>query len=144
MDIEIRVQCVFSVPFVQEQIDVLTKLAQVHYDHKCKSAPEEGGFIAKWQKYMSADRVYRDTLTENDDPFTVSATFSELDTCLKILEVANLAYHSKLISQEAMALCTSLTRDFRGVLSLANQKYREWQITYKVVDHSPFSATLVT
>lgn len=54
-------------------LEVLMQCSAVHYDTVCRSASAENGFIKRWQHARAHD-------------FPCSATFHQLDICLKCLE----------------------------------------------------------
>ncbi len=123
----------FELPLTAEHIDALIKLSQSHYDARCKMASNVAllggdGFLAKWQRLYENDQWYRNQLTEEDitpDPFTVGASFDELDISMKILEMCDM-----LGDVELVALCRAMARSFAGAAFVANNKYHEWQTTY--------------
>lgn len=78
MKIEITVIPQFHLPLEARHIELLKKLAAMHYDWTCKRAGEVGGFIYGWNNHV--------VLLEGEELTPVTASRGELDTCLKILE----------------------------------------------------------
>jgi hypothetical protein len=128
MDIHIRCTPSFDITLTSNHIALLAKLSVLHYDNKCKSASEENGFLKQWEYTVSAWIIPIHAL--GGEPPFVRASFSDLDTCLKILEVTGLATRSKLLTEDEVKISRELRRDFSSVLQLANDKYHEWQAHY--------------
>jgi hypothetical protein len=120
MQINISVQFMFDVPLTAQHVAALIKLSQHHYDHRCKEASSETGFLTVWL------RMINNCTTLGLDVAPTRATWSELDTCLKLLETRRLA---ALLIGEA-DLCDDLNRAFAGALGLAGSKYHDWRAVY--------------
>lgn len=118
MKIEIRAQFVFELPLTAEQTAALITLSELHYDGRCRMASR--GFLAGWRSQIAA-------AVECDIPdYTVRASYDELDTCMKLLEMRFAAQH--LVNR---AVTDGLNRHFWGAAQLANSKYNDWQSIYE-------------
>lgn len=75
----------FQLTLTQEELAVLLDCSGTHYDGVCKSASLVGGFLYGWKNhFFSVDGEFNDApLSE----INVTATWSQIDTCLKILEM---------------------------------------------------------
>lgn len=118
MRIVIRTRAVFELPLTLEQIVALITLSEHHYDARCKMAGH--GFLAGWRGQIKV-------AIECDIPdVAVGASFDELDTCLKLLEMRFSLQH--LVDR---AVTDALHRHFMGATRLANDKFNEWQTVYE-------------
>lgn len=117
MKIGLTARIEFSLPITQDQIAILTKLAKHHYDAKCKAAP----FLARWASTIEIMKTYE----PDPDHHTVDATNDQIQTCLKLMEMA-----TALLEPEQITVCRALSRDLSGALHLSNECYSNWQATY--------------
>jgi len=62
------------------EVEAIRTCASMHYDAKCKASAECGGFLWGWRT------VFQWAEQENEPWATVTTTFRECDTVLKILE----------------------------------------------------------
>lgn len=123
MKVDISVNFVYSVHLTKQDVDVLIKLSQRHYDGRCKLASMEGGFLAKWSRWIEVC-----LLTEQQPPLT-EANSTELDTCLKLLEIRHYAGDSILSAAESDR-SDILAKAFHGAMTLANSKFTDWRASY--------------
>ena len=70
----------FDLDITSDQLTMLAELAALHYDAACKSAAEVGGFIYGW--IIERRWVGRSDPTD----MSMTATWRQLDLCLKIME----------------------------------------------------------
>jgi hypothetical protein len=110
----------FEVPLTLAHITALTVLSECHYDATCKSVSRQGGFLFGWANWAN-DAAYENTVT---------ATFDQIQTVSKLLELLSQAHHSKLVDDAAVKLCRDLQRSLHGAISLANENFHEWQAVF--------------
>jgi hypothetical protein len=96
-------------------IALLTALSGMHYDARCKEASCVGGFIYGWKNCVLLAET-----EASDDAVTVNATWNQLDTCLKIMEMP----HG--LNDAEKALVYEMRTSFHRALTVANQKCRDW------------------
>lgn len=94
MRIEIAAQPKFWLRMSLPLVNLLVKLSRAHYDSVCRSAsiPGPGAFINGWLCSLtpiSGDKLAEDgtRLEDSGTPIMVSASFHDLDTVLKIIEM---------------------------------------------------------
>lgn len=75
MKVEMKAMPKFWFNLTPDQLKALNFLSKVHYDWVCKSASMERGFIYGWTNQLD----YNPTAM-------VSASWGEIDTCIKICE----------------------------------------------------------
>lgn len=115
MKIEIIGRPEFWFALTDAQMAVLELLSSVHYDGVCKDATKVGGFIYGWKNARASVEAT-----------TVRASFREIDTCLKILEVL---MHPPAALQEAQQIVGhKLVRSFREALTAANTASQSWSL----------------
>ena len=141
MEITIRADFEFTIPLTMADVECLMKLSRHHYDGKCKQASAEpytskANFLTGWRNSIAMDMKYNEMCDsgeikrdEGEEPIvpTIRATWDNLDTSLKIMEMS-----SYLTREDAVyaASVKKMRGDFNGALTLAREKYREWQTTY--------------
>lgn len=121
MKIDISVEFVFDVPMSEKAIAALTKLALHHYDGTCKMACREGGFVHRWAALVRAQK-------ESGFDGSILASFSELDICLKIMELPIHLIEHDLTYVDAVR---DMKASFRGATALATRNYSTWKATYE-------------
>lgn len=104
MKIKICAQPKFYFQLNAEQIAVLMQLSREHYDGVCKSAGQDRGFIFGWNNWYQVQ-------PESEQ----SASWRELDICLKIMEGAA---HRR----ELWDVALKLGADFRRAMQTANEQ----------------------
>ena len=114
MKIEIYGKPDFWFSLSDGQMAVLERLSGLHYDGVCKAATRVGGFIYGWKN--ARDVAYK--------MVSVSASFREIDTCLKILEGLQMPPADMTIGQ--VAIGQALAASFRVALSKANEVTKSW------------------
>jgi hypothetical protein len=75
MKISITCTPQFWITLTPSHVDVLRKLAILHYDSACRKAALRGGFVYGWHN-----------LTRDVESAVCCGTFRDLDLCLKIME----------------------------------------------------------
>lgn len=74
----------FELLISRDELQTLLECSSLHYDGVCRSASVVGGFLYGWNIHMIYSHEEGSTpLTE----VTVLAIWTQLDTCLKILEM---------------------------------------------------------
>lgn len=101
-----------SIRISAEEVYVLRKVAEVHYDYHCRRSAEGGGFLWGWKNQT--------TPIEGLDLSPIKADSHELDTCVKILE-QRLHAHLNAIELE---LASRLDLELRKCLHEINQEWR--------------------
>lgn len=107
----------FRCEFTEDQLGVLARLSNLHYDGTCQAASRIGGFIYGWLVGYKAYLTYR----EEGESFYVYAKFRELDLCCKILEGSHFLRDDRdgltVASDLAWALRKALikSRDLNGI-----------------------------
>jgi hypothetical protein len=123
MNIDIRAKAEFQIPVRRVHVQALMVMSAYHYDHKCKAASREGGFLYGWKNEVNCYRFRSRGSKYN----YVSASTDEIDTCLKIME------NSLVIGKNPryMTAMADLQRNFLGAIQLWNVKYPEWVARYE-------------
>lgn len=103
----------FNIELPLADIAMLCALSAIHYDGRCKSASAHGGFLCGWRNYAEfcAEKYGPET------SHSVTASFDELDSCLKIME-----HPTREHETHAYALTTKFSR----LCTLANEAYHAW------------------
>jgi hypothetical protein len=98
----------------QEETDLLIEVALTHYDNKCQQAvlPGPGAFLNGWKHRLGF---------VGEGPNTVPVTFRELDTCMKILEMAHFRFTGQGQKQE---LASKLSGEVWCLLQKINDEYK--------------------
>lgn len=104
MKIQITASPVFHLPLTASDVRLLRELAAAHYDSVCKAAGVLGGFLYGWSNMLSCI----EDEPASAEPRTVDATWRNIDTTLKILEMAGPVLHGR---EDAMAQARQLSRD---------------------------------
>jgi len=117
MNIEIYGRADFWFVLTDDQMEVLLRLSAVHYDGVCRRATHPGGFIYGWH-------MERSVHDGGDKNAKLKATFREIDTCLKILEV--LMHPPAGLTESQQIEGHKLVRSFRGALSHAEEIAPTW------------------
>ncbi len=112
MKIEIHAVAKFWMDLTQEQVAVLKKAAEWHYDDTCNQAAQVGGFIHGWHNTVTPYPGMESTPK-------CTAFFRDLDLSLKILEIAGTVMFPDEYDQGIVA---ELRKSFRAALRMANEK----------------------
>lgn len=111
MKIEIHAVAKFWIDLSPDHVAVLEKAAKWHYDGVCRMSAMHGGFIYGWKNittpYPGQEEVPK-----------CSASFRDLDLCLKILEIAGSIMFPDQIDQERVF---EMRRYFHSALRMANE-----------------------
>lgn len=99
----------FNILLSRSLIDQLILLAKAHYDTHCKS--QATGMLLSWWHYYDPE-------LHTSEPTTVHATFSDLDTCLKICEGVRFHTHSSEIKQDEIS---AFVADVQSALARSNE-----------------------
>jgi hypothetical protein len=119
MKASITARAVFAIPqFTSEQIAMLIKLSELHYDATCRAASREAvprGFLRIWEK-----------LSDRTEHFFIEtpilAEWSELDLSLKMME------GRFGLSEEELKLKDTLSLDFSILLLNARRAIDLWKV----------------
>ena len=91
MKIEITATPTFWLYLSAEQIELISQCATAHYDSTCRASAKLGGFVYGWTNAVKFNATT-----------PVQASFREIDTVLKCLEIGyyidDLAFQSKQLS----------------------------------------------
>lgn len=104
MNITISWTPTFSCEFTLQQLDFLIEISKRHYDGVCRSASGVNGFLVQWRTRIEAE-IFN----------SIRATFRELDTVLKICEMANFHEVDKQV-------ITAMVSDIHSALTKANNE----------------------
>jgi hypothetical protein len=112
-------------------IDALIAMSGAHYDGVCKLASSPDGFLTLWSRRLKMHEEWDEkAYGPLHSAFSAQASFAELDTLLKILEMVTVSATAAIITHVAAVACRALTRDLSGAAIIANLKYLEWQTVY--------------
>lgn len=105
-------------------VELLMRLAERHYDGRCKAAAKPGpdGLLWGWRNLLTPD-PFDDSMPAPKPP-AVSGSFRDLDLTLKICEGAQMP---GMASDQERALIWAYVRDVTHALSFANQL--KWEAT---------------
>lgn len=109
-------------PFRPEQIAMLIKLSETHYDSTCRAASKPTtetsprGFLRSWEWFVETHLK----LPDPDDRITVE--WSQIDTSLKIME------SGIGLTTGELFLRNNLSADFSKLLYEAGRALREWKL----------------
>ena len=115
MKIEIRGKPIFLFSLTGEQLGLLIALSKAHYDSTCRAASERGGFIYGWSAELELDPIAK-----------FSATWRQLDLCLKILEGAS------YLPEQQRAVGSALACSFMGAMTRATAATTAWNMEIEV------------
>jgi hypothetical protein len=125
MKIALRAKVEFHVPLRKHHIEALLFLSERHYDVKCKLAGHNGGgFLCRWKNEIDGWDLYE----QAEEYRYVTASFDDLDMCLKIMETPIALFKQK--HSDYVVTVTELRKSFFGATGLANSKYTKWRATY--------------
>lgn len=139
--IQIRSTPTFIVPMTAAEVAVLKLCADHHYDRTCQlmNQPFKGpgtrnGLLVIWQQNVESSLMF----DPNDTP-TVSASFKDLDLCLKVMERPPL----EKLNDEQKSLLRALSGAFHRALQDANQMALQWtgQSVYESPSVAPTPST---
>jgi hypothetical protein len=112
MKIEIHAVAQFWIALDQDHVSLLKKAAEWHYDGFCNKAAQVGGFIYGWSNVVTP-------FEGRTEVPKCSASFRDLDLCMKILEIAGSVMFPDKRDQNIVA---DLRKSFRNALRMANEK----------------------
>lgn len=129
MKAEIIGEPVFAIELAEVHINVLVMCAAAHYDGKCKRAIMHGGFLYGIQNGYSFHMSMAPRLRA--EAFTARFTMGDLDTAMKILEVAHSLFSTALGVTYANRLYAAMRMRslFSVLFSNAQRLYHEWRQT---------------
>jgi hypothetical protein len=116
MLIEIYPRYEFRLPLTLEEVTIIEKIAQHHYDSACRATATEKGILGQWKQTLELAKEY------NWPDEKVRANFSDLDLITKVLESCN---RSVLHDKEKEEIAASLYHSFWSILGRANDLYRQ-------------------
>lgn len=106
----------------EEQIDLMMRCSQKHYDATCRAASVQGGIIYSWKRSYEWAR-------ENDGTvWPLQATSSDLDLCLKIME-----YRVIPSTDEEFAMQRDIFMKFLRAHRRCNELYSHWQDEQEII-----------
>lgn len=98
-----------------DEIGLIGRVADIHYDWVCKAANQNNGIVRSWAKW-----------SELDPEIKCEATFRELDLVCKILEPGN--YSGAQFSQDEKNQCFAFFTKFMKALEETNKLYKVTEI----------------
>lgn len=116
MKVAIHAHPVFHFYLGAQAVELLRKLSKKHYDAHCRSIsePGRGSFLWGWH-----------TLCDGADGAEVSASFRDLDTCLKLLEMPPPPHQLQAFMLSAF---------FRAILAESNRITPTWVHSFNYGD----------
>lgn len=105
MKIEINAQPVFRFNLTKAQINLISYVAQSHYDSVCRESAGVGGFVHSWRNAIMFE-----------ESFKLSASSGQLDTMLKILEMS--PFSGGLYEH----IANDISKSFREAFHTANRE----------------------
>lgn len=127
MKITIQGKPEFRLPLTQDEVSIIRRVSEKHYDAVCRDASKEGydplgrNFLTSWRNVLNSYEMYPPD--EDDFVVTVSATWCQIDTTLKILERCNLF----VLDGPEQLVAHRISRDLLSALCEANKLYDEWR-----------------
>lgn len=130
MKIRIQGRPEFHLPLTLDEVELAIRVSEKHYDSVCREASEAGyynggrNFLASWQRTLGNYVKHPPTEEDYASGFVVGvhATWSQLDTTLKILEPCNLF----MLEDVEKMVAARLSRDLREALREANYLCAGW------------------
>jgi hypothetical protein len=113
--IQIQGKPEFEISLTKEHVLLLMKLSSCHYDSRCKNASQPRGFLFGWNNILG--------LTPDGETLPIRATWHELDTVLKIIEMP------PPLTADEIHLRAEMQRCFFAAFRLANEVYSAWTVT---------------
>lgn len=125
----------FNIALDLDHVDMLVECAGVHYDHKCKVAARSGGFLYGWHnlaEWHRAERGKAAAMNEAEpEPLYVTATWDQLDTASKVLEIASSVYVGPQADRTAKRMrCLALSAAFHRIVEQARQTADAWRVEF--------------
>lgn len=133
MKIRIQGRPEFLLPLTLDEVNLAIRVSAKHYDHVCRDASLDGyyndgrNFLTSWQRTLENYAKHPPTEEDYASGFVVSisATWRQLDTTLKILEPCNLF----MLEDVEKMVAGRLSRDLREALREANYLCAGWAAT---------------
>lgn len=103
-----------------DEIDLLREVAARHYDSLCQASAAEGGFIYGWKN------AHTPSCEGEPRSAPIRVKFSQLDTCIKILEMAVHVYmgRGQKDQPDKFTMAMNLSQQMRDICAEINQEYR--------------------
>lgn len=130
MRINITAKPFFSFSLPVKVLEALIKLSEIHYDAYCRSASTKAnvyankGFLIKWHDFSQYINAGNPNEVE-----VYNASFKEIDTVLKILELVDTPGCKGIFGAEVDTFLRSLPSTLQTALRVANNRVPEWQVT---------------
>ncbi len=105
-----------------EEAAILLEASQLHYDHTCKMASAEGGFIATWHRMTTQEGMPASWRS-------LTGEFRQFDTALKCLE-----FPLPSLTAEQKEVSSNLFGKFWDICTKMNELYAQWQYAFEVPD----------
>lgn len=139
MKMQAYVEFKFTMCIELETVQALRIVASYHYDHVCREAGQDTGFMGYWESSLQRDKdkpYIPHGQTEPQTPY-VYTTWREMDLCLKIHEQALFQCKIKHITKEQLAKLDSMFISFRKVFDKAHELYEPFIDNFnKVCEYS--------
>lgn len=132
----------FRMAITLEDVEILRKVSARHYDAVCREASADDGrgydprnrnFLTSWRNQLEFDQKYHEP--GDADP-TVTATWSNLDCSMKILEQWN---WPGVLNDVEKLVAGRIRYDFSQALRAARPMYDQWNIRFDTAEdeHAP-------
>jgi len=133
MKVRIQGQPEFLLPLTIADVEMIRKVSAQHYDAVCREASGEAyqsdnrNFLTSWRNILQSYEKYPPTEEDIAAGFvpTVSATWRQIDTVLKILEPCN----TFMLTPIDTLAARHLSDDLLQVLRAAGDLYGKWSAT---------------
>lgn len=127
----------FELALTSDHVEVLREIAAHHYDGKCRAAghdtsekergglfPDRNGFLTGWLRLLEPRPG-----CVVQPPEKIDADWHELDTCLKIIEMAGTMFGrlGGLESPRKLGLATEMMIDFNHAMNVAREAMKTWK-----------------
>ena len=117
MKVLIRSQPVFDIPITPIELGILKRMSESHYDGHCNSISRVGGFLYGWTNHQE----FLAEIDAPEDQYRVTATWSQVDTLLKCLEMRRYLH-----SDDEREIALRLSRQLFKLLQVASESIGAW------------------
>jgi len=132
VEIKVRARPEFHLKLTFEHVQILTELASVHYDARCKSLVDfadsktgrRNGLLTLWGLGLNPANPWPTSEY-------VTAKFHDLDLCMKVMEMAQIMFKGRATK---LAIVQELQKSFFKAMRVANNELGK--IEYNVNPHN--------
>jgi hypothetical protein len=118
----------FRMALTLEDVAILMKTSAKHYDSVCREASatrefskDNSNFITSWQNILNS---YKQFPLDEGEIGMVTATWRQIDTCLKILE------QTHILTDIEQVVAGRIRYDFIRALSTVRPLYDQWRTEF--------------